>query len=446
MKKTLSGGLSFLLMTLLLPAVPSHTAMAQEGEVDFSRFVGVGDSLTAGFQSGSLFDDESDPEAVNGGQRHSFYVLLANAMETPYVLPLISYPGAGTLIVRTGEGCNIGDFAPLPPGTPARLNPQDPATNVAVPGQSIVEANAVTWTLPLGGDTPLEDLILGLPDALAGAPPSTQVDTAIRRQPTFLSVWLGSNDALAAALAADPAQLTPREEFEANANEAFEKLAATGARGVMANIPDVTVIAHLVSQAEIKALSGGALDDAAIRLLLGVKPTDFVPLTALPTVLAILTGQQQGPLAAGQILTKKEVKQIRKMTKRYNRVLAGIAAENDWAFVDVNAILNDINRNGLTVPGLAAPLTTNFFGGIFSLDGVHPTNTGHAVVAARFVEAINAKYGTSLAAPDVAAIAAADPNVCAAAGKRGLTLEDVERLGPVWESTARLFLADHAGR
>ena len=35
-------------------------------------------------------------------------------------------------------------------------------------------------------------------------------------------------------------------------------------------------------------------------------------------------------------------------------------------------------------------------GGLFSFDGVHPSNTGHAVVANEFIKVINEKYNASI--------------------------------------------------
>jgi hypothetical protein len=35
-------------------------------------------------------------------------------------------------------------------------------------------------------------------------------------------------------------------------------------------------------------------------------------------------------------------------------------------------------------------------GGTFSLDGVHPSPRGYALIANKFIEAINAKYGSNL--------------------------------------------------
>jgi len=79
------------------------------------------------------------------------------------------------------------------------------------------------------------------------------------------------------------------------------------------------------------------------------------------------------------------------------------------------------------VPGVGT-LTTDYLGGIFSLDGVHPTNTGQAAVAGLVIEAINAKYGTSFAPPDVRAVAEGDPLTCNARQNKQPTLEELMRL------------------
>jgi lysophospholipase L1-like esterase len=48
-----------------------------------------------------------------------------------------------------------------------------------------------------------------------------------------------------------------------------------------------------------------------------------------------------------------------------------------------------ISANGFTVT------STYVTGGAFSLDGVHPSPRGYALIANKFLEAINAKYGSN---------------------------------------------------
>ena len=109
--------------------------------------------------------------------------------------------------------------------------------------------------------------------------------------------------------------------------------------------------------------------------------------------------------------TLPEAKQIRARTRQFNEVLRAEADRLGWAWVDANAFLTRVDRRGYAIPGVGT-LTTEYLGGIFSLDGVHPTDTGQALVAKLVVEAINETYGTDFAPPDVAAIAAADPQTC----------------------------------
>ena len=218
---------------------------------------------------------------------------------------------------------------------------------------------------------------------------------------------------------------------------AFAALAATGAEAVVFNVPDVTVIPNLFSVQELSALTG--LDAAQIKLLFGVQKDAFVPLSALPTIQAIAGGTQQGPLAPNQILTRKEVKKIRKNVKQYNIKLKALADANGWAFVDVNAILTDIAKNGLVVTGVGT-ITTAYLGGLFGLDGVHPSATGHAVIASAAIDSINAKYGTTLAKPNVASIAAADPQVCMAKSAQTATLADLVKYAPAARSAESVIL------
>jgi hypothetical protein len=75
--------------------------------------------------------------------------------------------------------------------------------------------------------------------------------------------------------------------------------------------------------------------------------------------------------------------------------------------VDIFTILNNLRANGLTVG--SKHLSTLFLGGLFGLDGIHPTNTGYAVIANEFLKVINSTYGTNFPLADINAVFAADP-------------------------------------
>src|SRR5690606_39170106 len=83
--------------------------------------------------------------------------------------------------------------------------------NLAVPGANILDAIDHTANSS-AGDTfnRLQTFILG---------GRSQVDALLDADPTFVSVMLGSGDALGAALDGDAALLTPTAEFEASLDE-----------------------------------------------------------------------------------------------------------------------------------------------------------------------------------------------------------------------------------
>jgi len=65
------------------------------------------------------------------------------------------------------------------------------------------------------------------------------------------------------------------------------------------------------------------------------------------------------------------------------------------AVVDLSSIMNQLNTTGLIIDGNY--YTTEFItGGVFSLDGIHATGRGSAIIANAFIEAINAEYNASV--------------------------------------------------
>ena len=67
------------------------------------------------------------------------------------------------------------------------------------------------------------------------------------------------------------------------------------------------------------------------------------------------------------------------------------------ALVDVNAILTDASTTGIMFDDYN--LNTDLvFGGLVSLDGVHLTARGYALMANSFLQAIDATYGSNFEA------------------------------------------------
>ena len=58
---------------------------------------------------------------------------------------------------------------------------------------------------------------------------------------------------------------------------------------------------------------------------------------------------------------------------------------------------------GKTINGINFT-TTYVSGGLFSLDGVHPSNQAHGIIANEFIKAINTKFGANIPLVDVSSI------------------------------------------
>jgi len=110
-------------------------------------------------------------------------------------------------------------------------------------------------TRPTPAFSTITDVVLGLPGLLSGVSRS-QVEWAENLEPTTVLVWLGNNDALGVIFTGDPSILTPVALFKTAYEEVANRLAATGATLVFANVPDVTVIPYLTSAEKVAAQTG----------------------------------------------------------------------------------------------------------------------------------------------------------------------------------------------
>ena len=102
------------------------------------------------------------------------------------------------------------------------------------------------------------------------------------------------------------------------------------------------------------------------------------------------------PLPDRYILIPTEVAEIQAATDAYNVTIEGAAAANSAqiALVDAKSIMNSLTTTGITGNGFTLN-STYVTGGAFSLDGVHPTPRGYALIANKFLEAINLKFGSN---------------------------------------------------
>lgn len=388
----------------------------------FNRYVAIGNSITAGFQSGGINDST---------QNQSYAAILADQMGTEFNAPLMNRPGCPPPYVNvftqtrvgglTGADCPLYRVTPLP----EYLN------NVAVVGAAVIDVltnldvdskpNALT-TFFLGGRSQLEA--------------AAQVD------PTFVSVWSGNNDVLGAILdptnPGDPALVTDPTTFASRYGAMMDGIDAFGSvqGGALIGVVQVALIPYLTQgrawlafEAQFDALTaplnafdvslncfdftpipgtsdtawvsvpfpvGGAMlaeANAKIDSVLGglLAPPSLVPVTMDCSI----------PL----MVSTAEVLNMVGAVAAYNVAIAAEAAERGWAYLDPNLLLQQLVADPTAIrpfPAFdsadpqheAAP-----FGSALSRDGIHPSAASHVGVAEALIALINATYGTSIPTP-----------------------------------------------
>ncbi|MEO8726688.1 MAG: SGNH/GDSL hydrolase family protein [Acidobacteriaceae bacterium] len=382
---------------------PNTSAAQAANAGNFSRTYFIGDSLTAGFQSGSLLDTAQ----VNG-----YANLLATQEKFPIVLPLIAPPGAPGVLQLISINPLV--ITPTPGTTTGRDNPTQQATDLAVPGHHLIDAISTKPSpVPTTPEDQITTLVLGIPGLGIGLSRS-QLDWAENLDPTTVIVWIGNNDALVADETGMPSSMTPVAAFTTQYTQLIQGLQQnTRAHLVIATIPDVTAVPYLTPAATViaQASAQSGIPATVVAKALGIGPGDLVNTTGIgeiPAILASLaTATPKGPIDDAGFLSAAEVAQVQSTVNQYNQVITQRAQAAGATLVDVHQLFADVTAGKYTVSGV--PITANFLGGAFSLDGIHPTNTGYAIVANYFIDSMNAAFKQTTPDVDLATVAAVDP-------------------------------------
>ncbi len=474
------------------------------GSTNFSKYVSVGNSLTAGYSDNALFIDGQTASLPNM-LATNFALAGGGEFKIPFMADNL---GGATLggqpILGNRLFLNFASGSPVPTpvsgtGTTEISNVlTGPFNNMGVPG-------AKSYHLVAPGFGNLAGVPLGLANPyfarFASSPNATVIGDASVQNPTFFSLWVGNNDILGYALSGgsgvdqtgnlDPStyagnDITDPNVFASVYNGLLQALTANGADGVVANIPDVTVLPFFTTvpfaplspanpvfgpqiptlnatftqlnqvfaflgvpersitfsttaasalvikddalpnlSAQITAvLQGGGADPgtaAVLGFLYGqarqANANDLIVFTS-QTVIAQLnetafaTLQQLGlpattagqlaingitfPLEDQWVLTPSEQQAVATATSAYNQTIAALASQFDLAFVDANTFFNVVAVSGVPLSDGSTVRSTYGTGGGFSLDGVHPSPRGYALIANLFINTINAKFGSNL--------------------------------------------------
>jgi len=392
------------------------------GKADFSRYIAVGNSLTSGFADGGLYlegQQNSYPEilaaqmkAVGGGE---FTTPLFNASQSNGSghLKLVKFNADGTPVIeKVTNNLAVRDQIVIGGNTVTLFTKyQGAINNYGVPGISLSQVTLA----PYGNFNGFFERLL--PN---NAPnnTTTYLDFVVEKPFTFFTCWLGNNDILgyATAGAASPVPPTEKALFNTLYNQVITTLTAKGAKGVAATIPDVTKTAFFTTvtlPSLLKAVQATAPTIKELYIQTGkttVRAATDQDLFVLDFASAGLLGK---PNSAGQpygltpenpienkfVLDVEETVYVKNFITSYNDIIKAVAKAKNIAVYDAFTDLNEIVA-GKTINGLQ--ITGEFIkGNLFSLDGIHQTPMGYAIVANGFIKVINEKYGANLKPVDI---------------------------------------------
>lgn len=233
------------------------------GEADFSNYVALGNSLTAGYADGALYIT---------GQENSYPNILAQqfslVQETDLFLqPLVSDNAGGLLaagnqIFENRRVLAVGANGSPSPMIYTGMAPTTDITNVLTgPFNNMGVPGAKSFHLIAPGYGNIAGVAVGTANPyfvrFASSPQTSILEDALAQNPTFFSLWIGNNDVLGYATNGgagvdqtgnlDPttygsADITDPNVFAAVYSQMLTALTANGTEGVLINIPDVTSI------------------------------------------------------------------------------------------------------------------------------------------------------------------------------------------------------------
>lgn len=407
----------------------------EKGELDASRYVALGSSLTAGFADGALYYEaqHNSYAAILGQQLQAIWGGEWNAPDVSASSAGISaIPGNTTTVgarFRLGYKTDCKNVSSL---SPLRLAPTDNyavfAANIysSGPFRNMGVPDAKSFHLVYAGYGNPANATAGYYNPyfrrMASTNNASVLSDAVQQSPSFFTLNIGMSDVLSYALTGgEYDSITPQSRFDASVDQIVNQLTANGAKGLLIGIPDISAFPYFTTipyngltldQSQANSLNSiynpigfdtvfasGAnafmIRDPASpigirqivageRLLLGI-PLDSVKCNSMGSLL---------PIPQRYVLTLSEIAAIRNAVSGYNAKLRAVAQTKGLAYLDAGAFFNRLNT-GITYNGVN--VNAQFVkGGAFSLDGLYLNPLGHALLANECIKAINNTYRSTL--------------------------------------------------
>lgn len=430
-------GLASLIILLALAGCKTAYDVATPSKgpsnLDFSKYVAIGNSLTAGYADGALYrsgQENSYPKRLaeqftllGGGEFKQPLMNSENGIGVSGVnlVNKLSLKSATNCLGVTSLGPGTGLASATDQADLQNIGSQGPFNNLGVPGVKALEILSPLLGNAANGPGKYNPYYY----RFAGTPGTTSMlSEAVAQKPTFVTVWAANNDVLGYATgggagAIDSVTTPANVSFAINTIINSLKGANANVKGVLINVPDITSIPYfttvpynglVLDEANATALSAaykalgitfkaGAngfmiADSKAPGGLRQIKSTELVLLTVPQDSIRCKGWGSQKPIPAKFILDEAEIAKVQTAVAAYNEGIKSLAETNGFAYVDMNAKLNELKR-GITYNGVTYSAAF-VSGNAFSLDGVHLTPQGYAIVANYIIEAINSKYGSTI--------------------------------------------------
>ncbi len=224
-------------------SLPDTTVDLVPGSADFSNYVALGNSLTSGFTDGALFQ-ASQNNSLPNILAQKMALIGGGDLSQPFTDDNIGGLLLGGVQIQNPRLYFDGSGPAVLPGTPttevSNIKP-GPYNNMGVPG-----AKAIHLLAPGYGN--IAGLATGQANPyfvrMASSSNASVLEDAMAQNPTFFSLWIGSNDVLGYASTggdgSDP--ITDQATFDYAYGTLVSTLTSGGAQGIVANIPNVTKI------------------------------------------------------------------------------------------------------------------------------------------------------------------------------------------------------------
>lgn len=422
-----------LVLFLAVSCKPKETISdPSAGDIDASRYVAVGGSVTAGF-----LDDALTYE----GQETSLAAILAQQLAlvggAGFTQPLmnsssvgVNLDGNSSFIMGYKTDCkNVTSLSPIRlalTGDQSALTNTVYAShfrNMGVPYLKSTQMNVIGLGNPANGPGNFNPFFARMTSNQTSA---SVMQDVMASQPTFFSLFLGMDEVLAfAKKGAATGSLTPLSGaagvgFDGSIDDVLTQLTANGAKGVVGTIPDVTEMPYfntipyngLNLDEENAATLNSIYNPIDIYFTVGVNP--FViqdpaagafgvrlmeegELILLSVPLDSVKCYKMGsafPFRNEFVLTLDEISDIQTAITNYNTILVSKAQEKGLALADVYSFYKKF-KSGIVYNGVS--MNAKFVsGGAYSLDGIHLNPKANALLANEFLKAINSQYNAKI--------------------------------------------------